>query len=382
MRKEARTNPGGARARDAVDAPGLPRHDRRAGPARRRAASPRCSCRSAASARRRRPTPIDADRLEAFGRAALRAPDRARQAPGAARRAQPRRRHLRKVLPPWAVRLLIGSLLLAPLLVTVDGFARARRRRQPVAPWLGWLAAAARRWRRAAAFAMAAGRSSACCRRRRRRRSPAGAIPIDSAGARRSSRPASCSCSRSSGGRCCCASWAGGADLDGPGAGAALMLVWTVLAALVWVVNPYAAACMVPAAHLWLLVAAPGVRLRRGAALGLVALLAAAVPGRGAGHRGPGRLRPARLRLGARCSRSPAADRPRRVAVLEHRRGCVVAALVLAWRRAAAPADEPASADHRARPGQATRAPDRSAARSRRCGDEALRRCGGRSRRC
>jgi hypothetical protein len=39
-----------------------------------------------------------------------------------------------------------------------------------------------------------------------------------------------------------------------------------------WLVNPFAAAFMAPAAHLWLLVAAPGSRLRRGPALALVGL--------------------------------------------------------------------------------------------------------------
>jgi hypothetical protein len=59
--------------------------------------------------------------------------------------------------------------------------------------------------------------------------------------------------------------------LAGPGAGAALMLAWCLLAVGLWVVNPFAAAFMVPAAHLWLLLAAPGVRLRRPVALALVA---------------------------------------------------------------------------------------------------------------
>jgi hypothetical protein len=51
-----------------------------------------------------------------------------------------------------------------------------------------------------------------------------------------------------------------------------VLLTWGLLAALLWVVNPFAAGFMVPAAPLWLLVAAPGVRLRRGVALLLVAL--------------------------------------------------------------------------------------------------------------
>jgi hypothetical protein len=55
----------------------------------------------------------------------------------------------------------------------------------------------------------------------------------------------------------------------GPAAGAlaattALVLALTVVA--VWVANPYAAALLVPAAHLWLFAAAPGARMRRWAA--------------------------------------------------------------------------------------------------------------------
>ena len=50
---------------------------------------------------------------------------------------------MRKVLPLWAVRLLVAAFLLAPVLVTVDGFARVRRRHEPVAPWLWWLVATA-----------------------------------------------------------------------------------------------------------------------------------------------------------------------------------------------------------------------------------------------
>ena len=52
-----------------------------------------------------------------------------------------------------------------------------------------------------------------------------------------------------------------------------------VLAALTWVVNPYAAALLLPAAHVWLFAAAPGSRLRgwAGAAAVAVGLLPFAV---------------------------------------------------------------------------------------------------------
>jgi hypothetical protein len=46
------------------------------------------------------------------------------------------------------------------------------------------------------------------------------------------------------------------------GLGAATGLLVAGLAAIVWVPNPYAAALLLPAAHLWLLAASPGSRLR------------------------------------------------------------------------------------------------------------------------
>jgi hypothetical protein len=178
---------------------------------------------------------------------------------------------LRKVLPAWAVRLLIGALLLAPLLVTIDGFARARRRRHPVSPWLGWIAAAAAPFALAAAFATVLGLTGLLAAAPPSP-VPSGAIPIDGAGRAALiatglvivlaivARPLLL---RVTGGR---------RGLEGPGAGAALLLVWCALAAVMWILNPFAAGFMVPAAHLWLLVAAPGVRLRRGPALALVGL--------------------------------------------------------------------------------------------------------------
>jgi hypothetical protein len=50
---------------------------------------------------------------------------------------------LRNVLPDWAARLVVGSLLLPALLAALDAFFRARRRRVPIAPWVAWLAVAA-----------------------------------------------------------------------------------------------------------------------------------------------------------------------------------------------------------------------------------------------
>ena len=145
-RAEAGTDPGAPRATTQWARLAFPFTRRRAGPARApRACPPRC-CRSAASAARPPAPTVVA---------------RARCRPSAARRcARSPRSTTRPTLtpdgpsagssrcarccPPWAVRLLVAALLLPPLLVAVDGFARVRRRREPVAPWLWWLVAAAR----------------------------------------------------------------------------------------------------------------------------------------------------------------------------------------------------------------------------------------------
>jgi Peptidase family M28 len=215
--------------------------------------------------------PVDENRVETYGRAALRTLVALDEGPvldaGPARDVVT----LRKVLPAWAVRLLIGSLLLAPLLVTIDGFARARRRRHPVSPWLGWIGAAAAPFAVTAAFATVLG-ITGILTASPPAPVPAGAIRIDGAG-----RAALIACAlvfvltvvarplvlRATGGR---------KGLDGPGAGAALLLAWCALAAVLWVVNPFAAGFMVPAAHLWLALVAPELRLRRGVALALVAV--------------------------------------------------------------------------------------------------------------
>jgi hypothetical protein len=47
-----------------------------------------------------------------------------------------------QAMPGWAIALLAITLILPALIASVDAFARVRRRRQPVARWLWWLAAA------------------------------------------------------------------------------------------------------------------------------------------------------------------------------------------------------------------------------------------------
>jgi hypothetical protein len=55
------------------------------------------------------------------------------------------------------------------------------------------------------------------------------------------------------------------------GLGAAIGAVICALAGLAWIVNPYAAALLLPAAHLWLFAGAPQTRLRGWAGIGALA---------------------------------------------------------------------------------------------------------------
>lgn len=179
---------------------------------------------------------------------------------------------LSKVLPPWVVRLLVGVLLLPMLVAAIDGLARVRRRKAPVALWLRWLAWLALPFVAALLVARLLGATGLIDD------APAGAVaagrvPADAValatvllvfvlaaiavrplqrlfGARPEDAPA--------------------VEREAGGPAAALTLVITGLALAVWVVNPFAAGILVLPAHLWMLASVPEVRLGRAAALLLV----------------------------------------------------------------------------------------------------------------
>jgi hypothetical protein len=168
---------------------------------------------------------------------------------------------MRNVLPDWAVRLLVGTLLLPALLAALDGWFRARRRKLPVGRWAGWLAAAAAAPLLAWLWLRALGLT--------------GALPVPAAPVEPDLYPLETAgiVALVSTAVIAAVGWFGVRPLvvrrlrpgGSPAAGglaAATGLMVNAVAAVVWVFNPYAAALLLPAAHLWLFAAAPGSRLR------------------------------------------------------------------------------------------------------------------------
>ncbi len=173
-----------------------------------------------------------------------------------------------KLLPSWAISLLVASLLLPPLVASVDAFARARRQREAVARWFGWLAAGVA----AAVAAYLVAELYVLT----------GAVPdpppaplqpdsIDFDGAASAGLALSILVAA--------LAWFFGQravgerlqilERPGAGAGVAIALSLSLAGVLVWVLNPFAGLVLIPAVHAWTLVALTNVG-RRGA-LGLIA---------------------------------------------------------------------------------------------------------------
>lgn len=212
--------------------------------------------------------PVSAERLTAFGRAALRtvgALDGGGDLPGSGTYLTLER----KVLPAWPVRLLAIALLLPVLLAAVDAFARVRRRRERVGLWLRWVLA------NAVPFAVAGLAAIALLRAGLLDAAPgapvAGAANVPNAAVLASVVVLGA------------LAWLGLRLLLGRrlgaqgepgrgGAAAAIVLVLCAATLVVWIANPYASLLLIPAAHLWLLAMAPETHLRRPVALALWAV--------------------------------------------------------------------------------------------------------------
>ncbi len=210
-------------------------------------------------------------RLRAFGRSALRAVIALDNGPTVAAGPEELLVTQRKVLPRWAIRLLVGTALLPVWLGVLDGLARVRRRRLPVGAALRWVLTAAAPFALVALLALGLGLVG-LLPARPGAPVPAGAVPADLTAAGIGSvlvltfalgwlslRPALLRAT-------------GATGALGDAHAAAPLVVVAGVSLVVWLVNPFAAAFLVLPAHFWLLGVAPEVRLRRPVAIGLALL--------------------------------------------------------------------------------------------------------------
>jgi len=186
-----------------------------------------------------------------------------------------------KIVPAWAVRLLILTLILPVLGATVDGLARARRRGQTVLGGVTWVLLAALPFALAAALVLGSGKAGWL-----------GATPAGPLGTAGVALHAGGIAVMVVAGLVVVAGltwlWPGLTALIAPGsrrfrpqvqdagAAAGLLLVLCVVTLVIWVSNPFAAALLVPALHLWMWIVVPDVRIPAPAAA--VLLLAGLAP--------------------------------------------------------------------------------------------------------
>jgi Peptidase family M28 len=182
-----------------------------------------------------------------------------------------------KVVPYWAIRLFVLALILPVLGATIDGLARARRRGQSITRWIVWVLAGALPFVLALLVALAFKPVGLITAAPPGPVAP-GVIPMHSTGVLLlvvlvlvlalsfyAFRPLLI---RLGGIR------RAGKQLTDPAprgaAAAAVLLVMCAVALATWVTNPFTAALMIPALHLWMWVVDPEVRLRRAVTVALL----------------------------------------------------------------------------------------------------------------
>jgi hypothetical protein len=177
----------------------------------------------------------------------------------------------RQTLPAWAVRLLVGTLLLGPLLLAADGLARLRRRRESVGRWTLWTLACALPFLLCALFVYLLGWLGILAAAPPTPVLPS-AMPFDGAAARTVSAVVL-------GLGLAWLSWPVlvrrvGLDVrpSPEAAGLSILLVLLAVCVAVWAANPFAVLLLLPALHLVLPLASPEQRPRPLGALALVAL--------------------------------------------------------------------------------------------------------------
>jgi hypothetical protein len=212
---------------------------------------------------------VSPERLELFGRAVLSSVDALDSAPDIAPAMQTGVQIQHQILPEWAVRLLTITLLLPALIAGVDGLARARRRRLGVGRWSLWALSCGLPFLCCALFCYLLGALGILGAAPSVPVLPS-AMPFDGEAVTAVVAVA----------LTFMLSWLLWAWLlrrvkwralpDGEVAGVPVVLLAVAVAFVVWIGNPYAALLLLPAVHLWLLLAAPELRPRGVVSLGLV----------------------------------------------------------------------------------------------------------------
>jgi Peptidase family M28 len=222
--------------------------------------------------------PVSAVRLEGFGRGVLSAVYALDGGPEATSGASAPETGLpiqRKLIPGWALRLVVAALILPALLVIFDGLARLRRQREPLGRWALWAPACGLPFLTCALFAILLGRLHVIATPQPP--VPAGALPSGASALEAVLAVA----------LVLVLAWLAWPALmrrmglpvrpDAQAAAIPMLLVLGCLTVVVWALDPFTALLLVPALHLWLALAAPTQpaggrgRLPR-AALALVAL--------------------------------------------------------------------------------------------------------------
>jgi Peptidase family M28 len=214
---------------------------------------------------------VTKERLEGFGRAVLSAVDALDTAPDVSPTMETGVLIQRKAMPEWALRLLTAALLLPPLIVAADGWARVRRRREPVRRWTLWTLACALPFFACALFARLLG-ALGVIGAAPATPVPPGALPFDGAAVRAVLATV----------LALALAWLLWPALmrrldlrvrpDSEAAGLAMLLVLVAVCLIVWAVNPFTVLLLLPAAHLLLLIVSPELRPRPLAAAALVAI--------------------------------------------------------------------------------------------------------------
>ncbi|HEX2015455.1 MAG TPA: M28 family peptidase [Solirubrobacteraceae bacterium] len=213
---------------------------------------------------------VDSGHLQSLGRAALRAVN----ALDTARDLEAPQAEVplgRRVLRSWAVRLLVGALLLAPLLTAIDAVARSRRRRLDVGAWATWALTVCAPFVLTAGFVVLSGRLGWLGPAPAAAASPRD-LPVDG-----TARAALAAVALVFALLWLVRPWimrrtVGRAPAE-PAAGAAVALLGlSLLAWAIWARNPFAAALLVAPLHLGLLGSALSEHRRRAPALALWAL--------------------------------------------------------------------------------------------------------------